>query len=532
VVGAPHLQPGRVVAGRYRVERLIGSGGMGAVYLVRHVNTDEALAMKVLHAHALADETAVERFRREARAPAKIASEHVARVTDADTAPDLSNVPFYVMEYLDGRDLERIVLEKGPLAPSLVVEYLRQAARALDRAHAMGIIHRDLKPENLFVTHREDGSPCIKLLDFGIARLADSNEAGSHLKTKAGYVFGTPSYMSPEQTTGDHKRVGPATDVWALGLVAFKLLVGEHYWTADTPAHVCAKVLTERIAPPSERGSTHGPAFDAWFARCVAREVHERFQSAGEAASALGDALGIKMRARSSASFPAAPFAATVHASGSPVDTKGVAQPLPAGPSAHPSGSLANAAESPVFARDPTLLPAGVPRKRSGVAFGVGLLGLLVGVGTLTYILVSGVRRDASSARPSVSVVADAGAAPSATASAPTQAPEPPPAAVAVSAAPTEPEPEPEPTAAPGHAGTRKKTTKGDSAGSPKASATSAAPAGATKETPKEPAKEEPSSLSREQKNRLESLQRLCDQGTFSAKECQAKRQAIMRGDH
>ena len=147
VVGSSPLEPGHIVAGRYRVESRIGEGGMGAVYLVRHVHTDESLALKVLHAHVLRDESAVERFRREARAPARIANEHVARVTDADTAPDLDGAPFYVMELLRGRDLERILVEDGPIAPVLLVEYLHQAARALDKAHAMGIVHRDLLPQ-------------------------------------------------------------------------------------------------------------------------------------------------------------------------------------------------------------------------------------------------------------------------------------------------------------------------------------------------------------------------------------------------
>src|SRR3989337_1535438 len=124
---------------------------MGAVYAVQHVHTDESLALKVLHPQVLRDASAVERFRREARAPARITSEHVARVTDADTAADLDGAPFYVMEFLRGRDLERILHEDGPIPPPLVVEYLRQAARALDKAHAIGIVHRDPSPGPLFL---------------------------------------------------------------------------------------------------------------------------------------------------------------------------------------------------------------------------------------------------------------------------------------------------------------------------------------------------------------------------------------------
>ena len=141
---------------------------MGAVYLVRHVNTDERLALKVLHATVLANAMAVERFRREARAPAQIDSDHVVRVTDADTAPELNGAPFLVMEFLKGQDLEHEV-EHGALPPDRVILYLKQTARALDKAHSLGIVHRDLKPENLFLAQRDDGTPCIKILDFGIA---------------------------------------------------------------------------------------------------------------------------------------------------------------------------------------------------------------------------------------------------------------------------------------------------------------------------------------------------------------------------
>jgi serine/threonine-protein kinase len=126
---------------------------MGVVYRVRHVHTGEALALKGLHGQVLRDASAVERFRREARVPARIGSEHVARVTDADTAPELGDAPFYVMELLEGTDLERLVNDRGPLPQPFAVELLRQAARALDKAHAMGIVHRDLKPENLFLTY-------------------------------------------------------------------------------------------------------------------------------------------------------------------------------------------------------------------------------------------------------------------------------------------------------------------------------------------------------------------------------------------
>jgi serine/threonine-protein kinase len=303
VVDTSALEQGTIVAGRYRVARKIGHGGMGAVYEVTHIHTDERLALKVLHPQVLRDGAAVERFRREARAPARITSEHVARVTDADTASDLDGAPFYVMELLVGRDLERIVADDGPLAPPVVVEYLRQVARALDKAHAIGVVHRDLKPENLFLTHREDGSPCIKLLDFGIARLAEP-EAAHALQTQHGYVFGTPNYMAPEQAIGETADIGPATDVWALGLVAFKLLVGVEFFTGKTAAHLSAQIVAEPLATPSARGAPFGPGFDAWFARAVCRSTSERFGSAGEAVRELANVFGVRSSERPSAEFP------------------------------------------------------------------------------------------------------------------------------------------------------------------------------------------------------------------------------------
>src|SRR5262245_6333379 len=210
------VHPGLVIAGRYRVEQQLGEGGMGSVFLVQHVHTDEELALKVLHSAVVKDAVALERFRREARTPARIDSDHVVRVTDADVAPELDNVPFLVMEYLRGEDLEHLAERRGPMTPSEVVQLLAQSARALDKAHALGIVHRDLKPENLFATQREDGTPCVKILDFGIAKMTggDVKEAGR--LTATGQIFGTPLYMSPEQALAEGDKICPQTDVWAL----------------------------------------------------------------------------------------------------------------------------------------------------------------------------------------------------------------------------------------------------------------------------------------------------------------------------
>ncbi len=287
------LQKGLVIAGRYRIERRLGQGGMGAVYLVQHVHTEEKAALKVLHKAVISDSNALERFRREARTPAKIDSEYVVRVTDADAAAELGGAPFLVMEYLRGQDIDQRIESGGAFSTATTVHLLKQAARALDKAHSIGIIHRDLKPENLFVVEREDGSLITKILDFGIAKFtANPEDVKVSQATRPGAVFGTPLFMSPEQAL-DSSKVSTQTDVWALGLIAHRMLTGRDYWTAETLTALIAQIAYEPMVPPSERGSTLGADFDAWFLKCCAREAKNRYATAGEAVRALGAALGI-----------------------------------------------------------------------------------------------------------------------------------------------------------------------------------------------------------------------------------------------
>jgi serine/threonine-protein kinase len=497
VVDTSTLEPGTVVAGRYRVVSKIGHGGMGAVYHVHHVHTDESLALKVLHPQVLRDAEAVARFRREARAPARITSEHVARVTDADTAADLDGAPFYVMELLRGRDLEQILREDGPLPPALVVEYLRQAARALDKAHAIGVVHRDLKPENLFLTHREDGSPCIKLLDFGIARLGDV-EGPAPLVTQVGYVIGTPNYMAPEQTTGEVTKVGPATDIWAIGLAAFKLLVGREYFSASTTAHLYAQVLSEPLQPPSARGSSYGASFDQWFAGCVSRTIEDRFGSAGDAIRALAQALNIELAER----YPSSGSLPTFQRASQPSITSG-SRSDPAIGSAPSAGAAL-----------PTELPAGVPMVRTRkktIVLGAGIIVLISGA-TLIYAM-----RGAAQPPPQ-GIVSPSASSPlsgersepevSATASAPVL-----PTSLITSA-----------TAPRVTATTTEPRHRANPAQPPPSGRQHAEPVAT------EPARDDHAPLSRDQKKRLDALDRLCNQGTFTPAECQSKRQAIIHG--
>jgi serine/threonine-protein kinase len=276
------------IGGRYRVVRELGRGGMGVVYRVEHLHTGEALALKVLLAHAGANPEIVERFRREMRAPARIGSENVVRITDADVAPELDGAPYLVMELLDGGDLEELAAQRGPLPAEDVLWLLAQAGRALDQAHAAGIVHRDLKPQNLFLHRRADGSQLVKLLDFGIAKVAEAAEL-----TQSGAVIGTPLYMAPEQAFGRTAAIGPATDVWALGMIAHRLLAGAPYIAAASMAEIFHLITLAPMPPPSRRAPALPTAFDAWFARSCDRDPARRFRDHAEQVRALAAALGV-----------------------------------------------------------------------------------------------------------------------------------------------------------------------------------------------------------------------------------------------
>lgn len=279
------------LAGRYRPIRRLGAGGMGAVYEVEHVHTGELLALKLLDASVASDPVAVERFRREARIFARVQSETLVRVLDADVAPELGGAPFLVMELLRGRDLAR-VMRDGPTAPPRVVAWLRQVASALDRVHAEGVIHRDLKPSNLFLVG-EGEQERIKLLDFGVAKLTSESEG----PTRTGTVVGTPRYMAPEQARVDGAEVGPAVDQWALALIAYALLTGRHYFHGRSTEELLATILFAPLIAPSQRGCRLGPAFDAWFLQSCQRDPRRRFASASAQLRSLETALARQLDA-------------------------------------------------------------------------------------------------------------------------------------------------------------------------------------------------------------------------------------------
>ena len=286
------LEPGTLVAGRYRIVRELGRGGMGSVYVAEHVNTGGLWALKVMHGNDHLAEERAARFRREARASARIVSENVVRVTDADVAAELEGAPFIVMELLDGEDLDRLLATRHHLPPEEVVSILVQVGRGLDKAHAAGVIHRDLKPENVFMHRRDDGSTIAKVVDFGISKVLRPDEDPSMASvTSSGQIMGTPLYMSPEQARGKTSEIGPATDVWAIGLMAYRMLSGTNYWNSDSLANLFFQILTEEKELPSKRSAMVGPLFDSWFLKSCSLNPQGRFPTVGAQVSALSVAL-------------------------------------------------------------------------------------------------------------------------------------------------------------------------------------------------------------------------------------------------
>jgi serine/threonine-protein kinase len=281
------VQPGDVLAGKYRVERVLGAGGMGVVVSAHHLQLDERVAIKFLNVEASANPEAVARFEREARAAVKIKSEHVVRVTDVGALDN--GAPYMVMEHLEGVDLATLLRQRGPLPVLDAIDFGLQACEALADAHALGTVHRDLKPSNLFLVKRSDGSACVKLLDFGISKVKGIGAAGQDLAmTKTATVMGSPLYMSPEQMESA-KDVDSRTDIWAMGIVLYELLGGRPPFEGATVPEVCVKIATH--APPSFQ--TIRPdvprSLEAVIFRCLEKNRANRYANVADLAVELAE---------------------------------------------------------------------------------------------------------------------------------------------------------------------------------------------------------------------------------------------------
>jgi eukaryotic-like serine/threonine-protein kinase len=279
------FRAGELVGGKYLIDKLVGEGGIGYVVAARHVELDEYVALKFLRPEALADPEIVSRFAREARASIKIKSEHVPRVLDLGSLPEAG--PFIVMEHLDGSDLGAVLHERGSLAVTRAVEYVIQACDALATAHAAGIVHRDIKPENLFLARRAAGLDVIKVLDFGISKVAIGEKA--HLpdttQTATRAVTGSLSYMSPEQIRGDD--VDHRTDIWSLGAVLYELLAGRNAFDASSVTALSAEIMKEDPAPIGTLRPDVPADLAVVVARCLSKDPAARYQDVADLALAL-----------------------------------------------------------------------------------------------------------------------------------------------------------------------------------------------------------------------------------------------------
>ncbi len=290
------FSPGFAFAGRYRVVRELATGGMGVVYEATHLVTGRSVALKVMLGHTLDQAELRARFLQEARVAAQIKSAHVVDVLDAGIDTE-TGIPFLVMELLVGEDFAERITRLGALPAAEAVTYLWQMALALDKLHKAGVVHRDLKPRNLFLTSADDGAPLVKVLDFGVAKQVPLE--GAH--DNATQNIGTPLYMAPEQFRPEG-RISAATDIYALGMMAYTLIVGAQYWREENArsknpfafARIVSDGPRERA---SERASVEGielsPAFDEWFLKATALSPDDRFATATDAVTHLAIALEV-----------------------------------------------------------------------------------------------------------------------------------------------------------------------------------------------------------------------------------------------
>src|ERR1700738_2582995 len=274
---------GQTLAEKYLIERLIKRGGMGAVYLGKHVLMDKTVAIKVLRPSLAGDDLIVARFSREAKAASRISHPHAVSVTDFGEAEN--GVVFLVMEYLDGRTLKDIIRSEGPMPLNRVVEITRQVSGALDAAHQQGVVHRDLKSDNIMLSQTNGGDWAI-VLDFGIAKIQQPEGVRDNDITAANLVIGTPQYMSPEQCS-QSGPIDARSDVYSLGVIVFEMLSGRVPFTGESPTVIMMKQVQDDPPLMRELRPDLPAGIDSLVRRALAKQPIDRFQTAGELYEAL-----------------------------------------------------------------------------------------------------------------------------------------------------------------------------------------------------------------------------------------------------
>jgi serine/threonine protein kinase len=286
----PSTLPGTIIAGKYRLDGMIGRGGMGSVWSTMHLGLGQRVAVKLIAKRYAGSREARQRFDLEAKAVAQLRSRYVVQIFDNGETED--GTPYIVMELLDGESLDHRIERRGPVPLDQAVRILGQIGRALVRAHGLGIVHRDLKPENIFLTRsdEDEGGEVAKVLDFGIAKIKTSEAGGS--ATRTGTVLGTPLFMSPEQARG-LKSVDHRTDIYSLGMVAFTMLTGRNAFSGESFGDILVSICTQPLPSLRTYAALLPPALDAWMQRTCAKEPGDRFPSVEPMLEALHAAAGM-----------------------------------------------------------------------------------------------------------------------------------------------------------------------------------------------------------------------------------------------
>jgi len=321
----PIAKVGDVIAGKLQVTHILGRGGMGVVVAAMHVHLQEKVALKILLPSKSTDRESRTRFLREARVTARLQNEHIAKVMDIGLLD--SGSPYFVMEYLEGIDLKRLLEVHGPLDIPVAVNYVAQACEGIAEAHARAILHRDIKPSNLFLTKRYDGSDLIKVLDFGVSKARALGPSEESYHTEAGTVLGSPSYISPERLE-ENDDVGPPADVWSLAVILYELLTGRPPFWQPTPALICSEILSYKPPPlVREHRPDVPPALEAAIAHALERDVCRRTANVAQLASEMLDALPNDARAAETISIDR--IRATLARAGSSEASEGLAGRYP-----------------------------------------------------------------------------------------------------------------------------------------------------------------------------------------------------------
>ncbi len=384
VQGADALPPadpllGRVIDGRYRVEKSIGEGGMGIVYAITHAVLGKRMALKVLRGEMAKDADVVQRFMQEAQSATSIGHPNIIDISDFGRLPDGS--VYFVMEFLDGESLSKMISRGGSIPMVTAIHTVRQIASALEAAHARGIVHRDLKPDNIYLVKQGSDDHFVKVLDFGIAKVGGANSK----LTRTGMIFGTPHYMSPEQAAG--QSVDNRTDIYALGVIMYEMFTGKVPFDGETFMGILSKHMFEPPLPPSHVKGAGLGAIEDVILKSLAKKMDERYQSMGSLVADLDT-----------------------------IATGGVVQIGSHG--VPPPGSLADALEPPsrtemrLGQSVPTPEPA--PRSRLPLFIGAFLVLLAIGgvVGGAAYVFAGGLSRASATVPPGTTTIGAIGAPP------------------------------------------------------------------------------------------------------------------------